>query len=83
MSATDVPEFGEGKLVSEADNLMVAPGTDPDAQKFMDQRSNMLDNIKDGGKEDEDKDKVLLIPMSPLAASATVSNLLLATGPFA
>jgi len=29
-----------------------------------------------------DRNKVKLLPMSPLAASATVVNLLLATGPF-
>jgi len=42
-TAQTVPGFGEGKLVySEADELVPATGTDPDAQKFMNERNTML-----------------------------------------
>ena len=67
-------------MVTEADNLVSQ--TDPDASKFMDQRNDMLRNIN-ASESDEDKNKVQLQPMGPFAASSTVVNLLLATGPFA
>ena len=48
----------------------------------MAERSNMLSNNKVAGANN-DKGMVTLQPMSPMAASSTVVNLLLATGPFA
>jgi len=48
----------------------------------MAERSNMLSNNKVAGAAN-DKGMVVLQPMSPMAASSTVVNLLLATGPFA
>ncbi len=55
---------------------------DSDTQQFMAERSNMLSNNKVAGAAN-DKGMVVLQPMSPMAASSTVVNLLLATGPFA
>lgn len=72
----EAPEFGEGKLVSEADALVRQ--SDPDAVKFIQERKDMM-NQKD---EKDEGNKVHLTPISPLAASSTVVNLLLATGPF-
>ena len=40
--SNDKPEFGDGKQVTEADNLMSK--TDPDAAEFMAQRNEMLQN---------------------------------------
>lgn len=60
---------------------MVGSETDPDAKQFMEQRGNMLADINATEAKDEEG-KVQLIPMGPLAASSTVVNLLLATGPF-
>ena len=47
----------------------------------MEQRGNMLADINATEAKNEEG-KVQLIPMGPLAASSTVVNLLLATGPF-
>jgi hypothetical protein len=48
--------------------------------------STLLSSQAEGSYEPRqdiiDRNKVKLLPMSPLAASATVVNLLLATGPF-
>ena len=52
---------------------------DPKADQFMANRKEMLQSQANGG---DDKNKVQLKPMGPLAASSTVVNLLLATGPF-
>ena len=46
----------------------------------MQQRANMLSQNNNG--RDGNENKVTLKPMGPLAASSTVVNLLLATGPF-
>ena len=47
----------------------------------MQQRGAMLNNMKDGAQSNP-KGLVQMTPMSPLVASSTVVNLLLATGPF-
>lgn len=47
----------------------------------MQERGAMLNNMKDGAQSNP-KGLVQLTPMSPLVASSTVVNLLLATGPF-
>ena len=75
------PDFGThpDKLVHEAE--AAEPGSDPDAVQFINDRSTMLSNQVKKANED-DKNKVQLKPMGPLAASSTVVNLLLATGPF-
>jgi len=55
-----------------------------EAEKFLDDRSAMLkEQFQGAGAGAEDKGLEKLQPMTPLAASATVCNLLLATGPFA
>ena len=71
-------DFGGNTQVSEADNLMSK--SDPDTVQFMAQRNEMLlnQNAEPGAEEN----KVQLNPIGPLAASSTVVNLLLATGPF-
>jgi hypothetical protein len=79
--SSDAPEFGEGKLVTEADNLVGQSDTDPDALKFISDRGDMLQKINESDQS-KDENKVVLNPISPLAASSTIVNLLLATGPF-
>lgn len=71
----DAPEFGVGpsKLVEEdqaQDSVLLK------------RNNNMLVVAGDPGKKD-DPSMVTLTPMTPLVASSTVVNLLLATGPFA
>ena len=56
---------------------------DESAEQFMEKRGTMLAQVREEGVKKDDKNMVTLQPMSPLAASATVVNLLLATGPFA
>ena len=80
MSApTESPAPNKSKLVTEADNSN-SDGADQagETDRFMAERKDMLASMN----KDDDKDKVQLKPMGPLAASSTVVNLLLATGPF-
>jgi hypothetical protein len=56
---------------------------DSETHQFMAERNEMLENAKVGAAEANNKGLVQLKPMTPLAASSTVVNLLLATGPFA
>lgn len=57
-----------------------------DTEVFFQERGKMLDKNRVDGDNDggggENENKVLLKPMTPLTASSTVVNLLLATGPF-
>lgn len=66
----------------DADHALLKDGGDPSTEQFMNERSTMLANNKVAADENS-KGMVTLQPMSPLQASSTVVNLLLATGPFA
>ena len=53
-------------------------------QQFMEDRGRMLASRDEAlsQSQKDDPNKVTLKPMTPLSASSTVVNLLLATGPF-
>mmetsp|Transcript_5101 Transcript_5101/g.6254 ORF Transcript_5101/g.6254 Transcript_5101/m.6254 type:complete len:338 (+) Transcript_5101:52-1065(+) len=72
----------EDHTFTEADNG--GRGGPTDTQHFFDQRGKMLDQnrVADSSNGKNDKGLVQLQPMSQLAASSTIVNLLLATGPF-
>ena len=74
----DVPEFGVGpsKLVSEQDD------TGEGALLSQNRQIAVAVPARSQQPGKDDKNMVVLQPMSPLVASATVVNLLLATGPF-
>jgi len=76
------PDFGvTTNLVEEADNSQDnEPFIDGNNEPFIDGNNHIDYNVP--GRKKIDKNMVQLKPMSPFVASATVVNLLLATGPF-
>ncbi len=79
---TTSEDISKPQSMDSGENGFADNNNDPDTQQFMAQRSNMLSNNKVAGAAN-DNSMVVLQPMSPMAASSTVVNLLLATGPFA